>query len=110
MPYNEALAEKIRKLVKKRRGVTEKKMFGGLCFLFNGKMCCGVEKNRLVVRVGPKKYDTLLTRQHVRPMDFTGKPLTGFIYVVPLGLKSSTVLKQWVNLGLAYAKSVQRKA
>ena len=109
MAYSESLADKIRSILKKRRGVTEKKMFGGLCFLIDGKMCCGVEKNRLVVRVGPKNYATLLKRKHVRPMDFTGRPLTGFVYVLPQALKTKTTLAWWIDLGLQWARSLPKK-
>jgi len=109
MPYDERLAQKVRSQLKKARGITEKKMFGGLCFLLRGHMCCGVERDKLVVRVGPEQYEPLLRKQHVKPMDFTGKPLRGFVYVMPDGLKSSAVLKTWVAFGLQYAKSLPVK-
>ena len=110
MPYNEALADKIRMIVKRRRGITEKKMFGGLCFLQNGNMCCGVEKERLVVRVGPDGYSRAMKEKNVRPMDFTGRPLKGFVYVMPKSLKRKASLTRWINLGLDFARSLPKKS
>ena len=109
MAYDEVLAGRITTLLKRRRGITRKKMFGGLCFLMDGKMVCGVERNRLVVRVGPARYEALLKQPHVKPMDFTGRPLRGFVYVLPQGLQSRAALKMWIDRGLRYAKSVPAK-
>ena len=72
MSYDERLASRLRALLSKRRDVVEKKMFGGLCFMVNGKMCCGVVKDDLVVRVGPERHARALAAPHARPMDFTG--------------------------------------
>jgi len=80
MAFDERLAQRIRQILKGARGVTEKRMFGGLCFLVRGKMCCGVERDHLVVRVGPEQYERALSKPHARPMDFTGRPLKGFVY------------------------------
>ena len=77
MPYDEALAERIRAVLKHRRGITEKKMFGGLTFLLHGNMFCGVADRELMVRVGPDAYEQALARWHTREMDFTGRPLKG---------------------------------
>ena len=110
MAYNEAWADRVRVLLKGKRSVTEKKMFGGLCFLVNGNMACGVEKNKLVVvRVGPDDYEKLLKQKHVRKMDFTGKPLKGFIYVMPEGLRRSDSLNKWVDKGIQFARSLPKK-
>ena len=110
MPYNEALADKIRMIAKRRRGITEKKMFGGLCFLVNRNMCCGVEKDRLVVRVGPDNYSRALKEKNVKPMDFTGRPLKGFVYVLAPTIKRKTSLSRWINLGIEFAKSLPKKS
>ncbi|MBM2846978.1 MAG: methyltransferase [Bacteroidetes bacterium] len=75
MAYNEALASRTRAALARKRGITEKAMFGGLSFLLNGKMVCGVLKNDLVVRVHPDESDALLKKPYVRPMDFTGHPI-----------------------------------
>ena len=73
MSYDEALAGRIRKLLGTRTDVVEKKMFGGLCFMVHGAMCCGLTKTDFMVRVGPARYDEALAEPHARPMDFTGK-------------------------------------
>ena len=109
MPYDERLAERVSACLKRRRGITQKKMFGGLCYLVNGNMCCGVEKDRLVVRVGQDQYEDALRRKHVKPMDFTDRPLKGFVYVTASGLKRSDTLKKWVDLGVEFAKSLPKK-
>ena len=97
MAYNEVLANRIRNAFGKKRGVTEKKMFGGLSFLLNGKMCCGVLKDILVVRVNPKDSDKLLKKQHVRPMNFTGRPMKGFLYISSGGYETDKQLGNWVE-------------
>ena len=109
MAYDVALAERIARLFERRRGVTQKQMFGGVCFLVNGKMCCGVIGKKLVARVGPERYESALTRPHAKPMDFTGRPLRGFIYVLPQGIQSRPALKGWVDLTLRYTASLPTK-
>ena len=97
MVFDEKLADRIRKALGRRKGITEKKMFGGLSFLLNSKMCCGVLKDILVVRVNPKESDMLLKKPHVRPMDFTGRPMKGFLYVNKQGYKTEKQLSAWVE-------------
>ena len=97
MAYNEQLAERVRKSLARRRNITEKKMFGGLSFLRNGKMLCGVLQDLLVVRVSAEKAAKLLQKPHVRPMDFTGRAMKGFLYVEPAGTKSAAQLAGWVG-------------
>ena len=97
MAYDEQLAERIRKSLARRRKITEKKMFGGLSFLQNGKMLCGVLNDLLVVRVSPEEAGKLLKKPHVRPMDFTGRPMKGFLYVEPGGCKSAAQLAGWIG-------------
>lgn len=109
VPYNEQLADKIRTALKKKRNMTEKKMFGGICFLNNGNMVCGVEKEFLMLRVGPDNYEKVLTMKHTAKMDFTGRPLTGFVYVKPEGLKRSDSIKKWVDISLKFAKTLPQK-
>lgn len=109
MAYDPALALRVETILKGRRGVTRKPMFGGLCFLVNGKMFCGVERNRMVVRVGKERYEDCLKKPHVRPMDFTGRPIRGFIYVESSGLKATAQLKRWVNAGFDFASSLPKK-
>lgn len=109
MAYDAVLVRRIERLLRRRRSVTQKEMFGGICFLVNGNMCCGVERDKLVVRVGPEPYEQLLQRRHVKPMDFTGRPLRGFIYVMPEGLRGQEALKSWLEWGLRYAGSLPAK-
>lgn len=109
MPCNEKLVERIRKELKRKKGIAERKMFGGICFSVNGNMACGVEKNNLVVRVELDNYIKALKSKYTRPMDFTGKPLRGFIYVLESGYKSSQSLKKWINLSFEFAKSLPSK-
>jgi len=109
MAYDEKLAERVREVLKRRRGVSEKKMFGGLAFLVNGHMACGVQGDDLMVRVGAEDYDGALKRAGARPMDFTGRPLKGMIYVGPRGHERAPSLKAWVERGLSYARSLPPK-
>jgi TfoX/Sxy family transcriptional regulator of competence genes len=98
MAYDEALAQRIRGLLNGPT-VEERKMFGGLAFLVGGRMCCGVQGTDLMVRV-PKEEEAVALRQpHVRPMDFTGRPLKGFVYVSAAGTTSAAALRRWVDLG-----------
>jgi TfoX/Sxy family transcriptional regulator of competence genes len=106
MAFDEKLAGRVRKVLAARRGITEKRMFGGLCFLARGNMCCGVVGGDLVVRVGPDAYEAMLARPHARPMDFTGRPLRGFVFVSARGLASARGLRTWVERGLAQARSL----
>jgi hypothetical protein len=110
MVSNEKLTGNIRKLVAKRRGFTEKKMSGGIAFLLNGNMCFGSLKDDLIVRVGPERYKEALSMPHTRPMDFTGRPTTGFVFVDPKGWSNDEALKKWLDMGIGYASSLPEKA
>jgi TfoX/Sxy family transcriptional regulator of competence genes len=107
--YNEQLAEKIRRLVARRKGIVEKKMFGGLAFLLYGNMCFGVIKDYLMVRVGAQHHDKAAAMAHARPMDFTGRPMKGYIYVDSNGWAKDSTLKKWLEMGLVHASSLPRK-
>lgn len=109
MAYNEKLAERIRKVLGKEPGLTEKKIFGGLSFLLNRNMCAGVLEYNLVVGVGPEKYEECLKLPNAKPMDFTGRPMKGFIYVDSDGYKTDKSLLKWIQLGLDFAKSLPPK-
>ncbi len=109
MGYNEKLASRIRALLGKHRRFTEKKMFGGVAFLLDGRMCCGVNKNDLIVRVGAKDYNGALSLPHTRPMDFTGRPTTGFVYIDSGGWSNDAALKKWLNMGVNYVSTLPRK-
>src|SRR3990170_3525195 len=109
MPYNEGLAERIRAAVAGRRGLTEKKMFGGIAFMLNGNMFCGVMKDDLMVRVGPEHFQIALAQPHARPMDFTGRPMKGMVYVGPAGSYTDKSLRSWVDQGMRFAASLPAK-
>jgi TfoX/Sxy family transcriptional regulator of competence genes len=107
--YDEALAARVRGILSRRTDVVEKKMFGGLCFLVGGHMCCGLASADLMVRVGPAQYEDALARPYARPMDFTGRPLAGMVYVAPAGLRSIAALTKWVELGVRFVSSLPAK-
>ncbi|MBV1922941.1 MAG: TfoX/Sxy family protein [Flavobacteriaceae bacterium] len=83
--------------------ITEKRMFGGYCFLYKGKMCVGETKERLMVRVVSEKMEQVLSMPNVIPMDFTGKPMKEFIFVKPKGYDTEEKLQHWVELGIEHA-------
>lgn len=109
MAYDEALAARIHDVLADEDGLAEKKMFGGLAFLIGGNMCCGVVGEELMVRVGPDAYAAELARKHARPMDFTGKPMKGMLYIEPAGCKTTRDLSAWVKRGLKFARSLPKK-
>lgn len=109
MPFDEKLMLRVDALLKKKRGVTKLKMFGGICYLLHGNMCCGIEKDRLMVRVGPEEYDRLMSHKHVTEMDLTGKPLSGLIFVYPPAFKTDQKLMEWIEIGLSYARTFPKK-
>ena len=109
MAYSDTLAERVRYLLSAERPVSERQMFGGLAFMVRGHMCCGIQGERLMARVGPELYDEALKWPHARPMDFTGKPIRGFLYVQPPGLKTAAQLRRWISASVAYVRSVPPK-
>jgi TfoX/Sxy family transcriptional regulator of competence genes len=109
MAYDEALVERVRDAIGPRNGVTEKKMFGGVAFLLDGKMFCGISKDDLMVRVGPDRYETSLVEAHVRPMDFTGRPMNGYVFVGAKGTMSQDAIRKWVDLGTTFVATLPRK-
>lgn len=106
MAFDEKLAERVRKLLARRKGMAEKKMFGGLCFMLQGKMVCGVLKDDLVLRVGPENHTKALSRPHVRPMDFTGRPIKGFVFVGSEATRTDRSLSRWITEALEFAASL----
>ena len=105
MAYNEKLADMARELISQsHKNVEEKAMFGGLCFMVNDKMCVGVEKVRLMVRLDPEKYDEVIEKDGCRPMDFTGKVMKGFVFVDADALNTKKKLEYWIKLALDYNK------
>lgn len=109
MAYDEKLAARVRALLKGKRGVAEKKMFGGIAFLLRGKMCCGILNADLVARVGAKHYESVLKRRYVRPMDFTGRAIKGYVYVGPGGTGTRRVLQRWLDECLAFTAALAKR-
>jgi len=99
MAYDEKLAQRIRQAFGARRDIAERKMFGGLTFLWGGRMCCGIVGADLMVRVAEDQFDEVVRRPHVRPMDFTGRPMRGFVYVSPPGFRTAAALRTWLSRG-----------
>ena len=109
MAYDEKLAGRVRKALAGRPGLTESKMFGGLTYMLGGNMCCGVHGNELIVRVGPGRFTEALTQPGARPMDITGRPMKGWVFVGPAGWRTETGLRRWVDQGAAFALSLPAK-
>ncbi|MFD1218185.1 MULTISPECIES: TfoX/Sxy family protein [Microbulbifer] len=107
MGYNETLAQQVRKLLGQNDGLSEKQMFGGLAFMLNGNMACGVVGEELMVRVGPENYDDALSERYTRPMDYTGRPLKGMVYVEEDAIAED--LNGWVSRGVEFAGSLPPK-
>ncbi len=106
MAYDEKLADRVRSALARYRRITEKKMFGGLAFMLKGRMCCGVLNDDLVVRVGPEHYAVALTRPYARPMDFTGRPISGFVYVAACGVRGDAALAKWLRQAADHVSSL----
>jgi len=105
MAFNEKLADRVRELIAATdKKVEEKKMFGGLCFMVNDKMCVGVEQERLMVRLDPAKMEEAMEKEGSAPMDFTGKVMKGYVFVDIAALNTKTKLSYWMNLALEYNK------
>jgi len=111
MAYEEALAARVRAALVAAGAVAvrEIRMFGGVCFTVAGHMCCGVTGSDLMVRVGPDQHAAALARPHARPMDFTGRPLHGFVFVGPDGTRRSAQVARWIRLALTFTTSLPPK-
>ena len=110
MAYDVHLADRVRSILKDAGEFSEKKMFGGLAFMVNGHMCCGVLKTDLVLRLAPGEADAALREPHTRPMDFTGKPMKSMIYVSATGTDSDQALAKWVESAVKLARSTTQQA
>jgi TfoX/Sxy family transcriptional regulator of competence genes len=108
MAYNEKLANRTREIIALTHdNVEEKRMFGGLCFMVDDKMCVGVEKERLMVRLDPDKYDEVIEMEGCKPMDFTGRVMKGYVFVDTDVLSTKKKLDFWIQLALAYNKKAK---
>jgi TfoX/Sxy family transcriptional regulator of competence genes len=105
MAYNEKLADRAREIIAlTHKKVEEKKMFGGLCFMVNDKMCVGVEKERLMVRLDPVIFDEVMEKEGCKPMDFTGRIMKGYVFVDVEALNTKKKLEYWLKLALEFNK------
>ncbi len=113
MAYDELLADRISQVLKdKNVDAKEKKMMGGLTFMVDDKMCVGIVKNNLMARIGPDNYDAALLKKGVQTMDFTGRPMKGYVFIEPKGVDMDEDLEYWVQLCLdfnPFAKSSKKK-
>ena len=108
MAYNEDLAGRVRAVLPRGEAVTERQMFGGLAFMLGGHMFCGIVKDALVARLGSEAADRALDQPHVRPMDFTGRPMKGMVFIDPPGLRGDA-LRPWVDAAAGYARGLPPK-
>jgi TfoX/Sxy family transcriptional regulator of competence genes len=109
MAYDEKLAERIRLIMGEDSSLTERKMFGGLAFLYKSHMFVGVSGNKLMARVGKENYEESLSHKHVRLMDFTGKPMPGYVYIEAPGIKSDKQLTFWLELCKNFVSNLPAK-
>ena len=110
MAFDEGLAERIRDALADVRGVSERKMFGGVAFMLHGNMLVGVIDSTLMARVGPDQWETALRRTHVREMDFTGRPMKGYVYVDEAGTAEDADLAVWVSACRGFVATLPSKA
>lgn len=109
MAYDLGLADRIRVVLGHLGDFSERKMFGGLCFLVNGHMCCGIVKTDLMLRLTPETATAALREPHTRPMDFTGKPMKSMIYIDAAGIDSEPSLERWVRAAEQVAQALSSK-
>jgi TfoX/Sxy family transcriptional regulator of competence genes len=112
MAYNEKLSNKIREALADLPKVEEKYMFGGVCYMLNGKMCIGVVKDEMMCRIDPEIYQEALEKTGCREMVFTGKPMKGYVYVAAEGMKTKKQFDYWIGLCVEFnkkAKSSKKK-
>lgn len=102
MAYSEKITNKIREALVYLPDVEERYMFGGVCFMVNGKMCVGVVKDEMMCRIDPKLEETVFEKNGCRPMDFTGRPMKGYIYISDEGMKTKKQFDYWIDLCLEY--------
>ena len=109
MAFNERLAERIRRGLSRKKGIEEKKMFGGIGFLLNGNMLVGVWKDSLIVRLGDEQGEDALLEPHVKPFDITGKAMKGWAVVEPEGIEDDDQLKDWIQRAVRFVGKLPAK-
>ena len=107
--FDEQLALRVRAVLGDGPDVDERLMFGGIAFMVGDHMACGIVDDELMVRLGAEAADAALRRPHVRPMDFTGRPMRTTVFVGPAGTRDDAELRRWVEAGAAYARSLPPK-
>jgi TfoX/Sxy family transcriptional regulator of competence genes len=107
MAYNEQLADQVREILVNQPQVVEKQMMGGVTFMVNDKMCVGIIKDELIARIDPDIYDEALEKPGCHPMDFTGKPMKGWVYISPEGIEKVKDLECWIGLALDFNKNAK---
>ena len=108
MAFNETLADRVRDILEGDQGVSERKMFGGLAFMVDGHMACGIAGDDLMLRLGAEGAESALQQPHFRPMDFTGRPMTGMVFVAKAGLNGAS-LRRWVTAATTFARTLPPK-
>lgn len=109
MPYDTHLADRVRALLLPLDGYSERRMFGGICFMLHGHMACGIVHDRLIVRVGPEKYAEALRMSHAQVFDFTGRPMTGWVQIESAGTTEDCALATWVKRGIDFTRTLPSK-
>ena len=109
MAYNEQLADRIRAIVGEGPNLSERKMFGGIAFMLNGNMFCGITRDDLMARVGPERFEEALAQLGARPGDMSGRPMKGMVFVAPEGYAREEQLRGWVQQTLEHARSLPAK-
>ncbi|HWC32644.1 MAG TPA: TfoX/Sxy family protein [Actinomycetota bacterium] len=109
MAYDEGLAARIAEILSERVDVSERKMFGGIAFMVDGHICCGVIRDDLLLRLGPSSAETALEQPHVRPMDFTGRSMKGFVCVGPKGVRTEQQLRKRLDSALEFVAALPPK-
>lgn len=107
MAYSEKMADRIREALAGQKNIEEKKMFGGLCFMVDDKMCIGVNQDEIMCRIDPDIYDEAVERNGARPMDFTGRPMKGYVFVSDDSIKKKSDFDYWITLCLEFNKKAK---
>jgi TfoX/Sxy family transcriptional regulator of competence genes len=110
MAYDQDLAVRVSRALEGVPGIVEKKMFGGIGYMINGNMACGVNKNDLIVRVGAERYQEALDQPHAGVFDMTGRPMNGWITVAPAGYTDRRDLERWIKMGVEFASTLPEKS
>jgi TfoX/Sxy family transcriptional regulator of competence genes len=107
--FDEALAARVRAVLAGHEGLAEKRMFGGVAFLLDGNMCCGVHGDDLILRLAPERAEDAQADPNVRVFDLTGRPMKGWVLIAPSGIEADDELRSWVGQGVAFARSLPAK-